>query len=515
MSSPPNSAQQPNPNPKPALALRGIWKRFGAVVANAEIDLEVRAGEVHVVLGENGAGKSTLMNIAFGHLQPDAGEIEIEGRPTRLASPADAIARGVGMVHQHFALVPTFTVAENVVLGSRSARAGMLDRSEIVGEVSEVSARFGVPVDPSAVVRDMPVDERQRVEILKALYRDARILILDEPTALLGARQIVVLLEIIDRLRSDGRAIVLVTHKLGEVMEIADRVSVFRRGRKQVELARGEFDQQVLTKAMTGQLIVDDISRSAGGNEPEVVLECRGLTVPEPSSGPPIKDLSLQVRAGEVLGIAGVEGNGQRALIDGLTGAARCEGAIRLDGEDIANAPPRKLRRCGMSIIPEDRQGRGLVPDMTLAENLALVDLLAAPRNGPRFVSWRRVRAEARELLEAFDVRPPDPDLLASALSGGNQQKVVLARELSRRPRLVVADNPSWGLDVGAIGYVHRRLAAARNDGAAIVLVSHDLDELMKLSDRIIVVYRGGISLEAPRADASLDDIGLAMAGAR
>ena len=504
------------PNPKPALALRGICKQFGAVVANDSIDLEVRAGEVHVVLGENGAGKSTLMNIAFGHMQPDAGQIEIEGRTARLASPADAIARGIGMVHQHFALVPTFTVAENVVLGSRPARAGKLDRREIADEVSEVSARFGVPVDPSAVVRDLPVDERQRVEILKALYRDARILILDEPTALLGARQIAVLLEIIDRLRNDGRAIVLVTHKLGEVMEIADRVSVVRRGRKQVELARGEFDQQVLAKAMTGQLIVDEISRSAGRGEPEVVLECRGLTVPEPSSGPPVRGLSLRVRSGEVLGIAGVEGNGQRALIDGLTGSARCEGAIRLDGEDIANAPPRRLRRCGMSIIPEDRQGRGLVPDMTLAENLALVDLLAAPPgDGPRLVSWRQIRAEARELLEAFDVRPPDPDLAASALSGGNQQKVVLARELSRRPRLVVADNPTWGLDVGAIGYVHRRLVAARNDGAAIVLVSHDLDELMKLSDRIIVVYRGEISLEAPRAEASLDDIGLAMAGAR
>ena len=504
------------PNPKPALALRGICKQFGAVVANDSIDLEVRAGEVHVVLGENGAGKSTLMNIAFGHMQPDAGRIEIEGRTTRLASPADAIARGIGMVHQHFALVPTFTVAENVVLGSRSARAGKLDRREIADEVSEVSARFGVPVDPSAVVRDLPVDERQRVEILKALYRDARILILDEPTALLGARQIAVLLEIIDRLRADGRAIVLVTHKLGEVMEIADRVSVVRRGRKQVELPRGEFDQQVLAKAMTGQLIADEISRSSGRDEPEVVLECRDLTVPEPSSGPPVKGLSLRVRSGEVLGIAGVEGNGQRALIDGLTGSARCEGAIRLDGEDIANAPPRRLRRCGMSIIPEDRQGRGLVPDMTLAENLALVDLLSAPPgDGPRLVSWRQIRAEARELLEAFDVRPPDPDLAASALSGGNQQKVVLARELSRRPRLVVADNPTWGLDVGAIGYVHRRLVAARNDGAAIVLVSHDLDELMKLSDRIIVVYRGEISLEAPRAEASLDDIGLAMAGAR
>jgi len=503
---------------KPALALRGVWKQFGTVTANASIDLEVYPGEVHVVLGENGAGKSTLMNIAFGHLQPDKGRVEINGRTTRLMSPADAIAQGVGMVHQHFTLVAAFTVAENIVLGSRSARAGRLDRRAVVEEVTELSERFRVPVDPSALVRDLPVDERQRVEILKALHRNARILILDEPTALLGSHQIAVLLEIIDRLRRDGHAIVLVTHKLGEVMEIADRVSVIRRGRKRVTLSRGEFDEQTLTKAMTGRLITDDASRSdddiAERDERGLVLDCGDFTVSEPLSGPPVSSLSLRVRSGEVLGIAGVEGNGQRAVIDGLTGSARCDSAIRLDGKELNEVTPRLLRLGGVSIIPEDRQAAGLIGDMTLAENLALVDLLAAPDGASLFVSWKRLRNRAKELLKAFDVRPPDPDLPASALSGGNQQKVVLARELSRQPKLLVADNPTWGLDVGAVAFVHRQIIAARNEGSAIVLVSHDLDELMKLSDRIIVVYRGEKTLETSRADADLDSIGLAMAGA-
>ncbi len=494
-----------------------MWKQFGAVTANASIDLEVYPGEVHVVLGENGAGKSTLMNIAFGHLQPDKGRVEINGRTTRFMSPADAIAQGVGMVHQHFTLVAAFTVAENIVLGSRSARAGRLDRNAVVEEVTELSERFRVPVDPSALVRDLPVDERQRVEILKALHRNARILILDEPTALLGSHQIAVLLEIIDRLRRDGHAIVLVTHKLAEVMEIADRVSVIRRGSKKVTLSRGEFDEQTLTKAMTGRLMADDASRSDDIGERDtrsLVLDCGDFTVSEPLSGPPVSGLSLRVRAGEVLGIAGVEGNGQRAVIDGLTGSARCDSAIRLNGKELNEVTPRLLRLGGVSIIPEDRQSAGLIGDMTLVENLALVDLLAAPDGASRFVSWKRLRNRAKELLKAFDVRPPDPDLPASALSGGNQQKVVLARELSCQPKLLVADNPTWGLDVGAVAFVHRRLIAARNEGAAIVLVSHDLDELMKLSDRIIVVYRGEITLETSRADADLDNIGLAMAGA-
>ena len=494
----------------PALRLRGVTKRFGDLVANHDVDLDVARGEVHVLLGENGAGKSTLMNVAFGHVRPDSGSIEIHGEAVDLRSPADAIERGMGMVHQHFTLVSTFTVAENVLLGA-SGRTRRFDRAELIREIDALGARVGVPVAAGARVADLPVDERQRVEILKALQHDAQILILDEPTSLLGARQITTLLGIIDRLRADGRGIVLVTHKLAEVVEIADRVTVLRQGRIVDTMQRGSFDSAALARAMTGQDLGRLLGNRAGAIGTGAALECRQLAVAAPSSGPALQPLDLVLREGEILGVAGVEGNGQRALVDGITGHCT-SGTLQLGGADVTSCSIRQLRQRGVGIVPEDRRGAGLVPDMTTTENLFLVELLSAKRSR-RPVSWSTLVERARTLLEEYGIRPADPHARVSTLSGGNQQKLVLARELSREPAFLLADNPSWGLDVGAVDFVHRQLLAARTRGTAIVLISHDLDELLALSDRLIVLYRGAVLHETERAEADLDRIAMAMAG--
>jgi ABC-type uncharacterized transport system ATPase subunit len=494
--------------------LHQISKRYGDTQANEDVDFSLRRGEIHVLLGENGAGKTTLMNIMFGHVQPDSGTVKVRGGEREIASPGDALALGIGMVHQHFSLVPTFTVAENIVLGSRPTTDLRMRPAAVRQEISDLADLHGMPIDAGAKVATLPVDLQQRVEILKVLYRGAKILILDEPTSLLGPRQIENLLGIMKELRAKGHSIVLVTHKLAEVMEVADRVTVIRQGKKVVEVDRGHFDERSLTRAMTGHDINAVQVVKDGADETSAALLRAVDLVTFGEGGDALDGLSLSVRAGEILGIAGVEGNGQRSIVDSLTGLTPVEGGtIEIDGDDVSGTAPADLREHGLAVIPEDRQGWGLILDMTLAENLAINQIPAGSFSQHGLLSWKRIQAQARDLLEEYDVRPPDPDQLAGSLSGGNQQKVVLARELSRQPKVLIADNPTWGLDVGAIDYVHRRLLDVRNRGAAVLLLSLDLDELLKLSDRVLVLYRGRVVLESPVSNLDMDDLALAMAG--
>ncbi len=500
---------------RPVVELRGITKIFGETVANENVDFTLRRGEIHVLLGENGAGKTTLMNILFGHLQPDGGEILIDGTPVPIHSPHDAISKGVGMVHQHFSLVPSFTVAENVMLGVGKVRDLVIDDSEIEAAVAARAEELHMPIDASMEVVDLPVDLQQRVEIIKAMYRGARVLIMDEPTSLLGPTQIENLLGILSDLRGSGHSIILVTHKLAEVMEVADRVTVLRRGKNVASMSRGDFDERSLARAMTGQERERLPERARIESKDSPLLTIRDLTVASTHGhGLAIEALSLQVMPGEILGIAGVEGNGQRELVDALIGLTDpTSGRVEVDGVDITSTAPVHRRTAGLGAIPEDRQGLGLVLDMTLAENLAITELASGGYRHRGVIDWARVRADAERLLSEYDVRPPDPDVRAGSLSGGNQQKVVLARELARNPKVLVADNPTWGLDVGAIDYVHRRLLEMRARGGAILLLTLDLEELYKLSDRVAVVYRGKVMLESPASTLDEDDLAMAMAG--
>ena len=498
------------------VAMTGIFKMFGDTVANHSVDFDLRPGEIHVLLGENGAGKTTLMNILFGHMRPDAGTIVVRGKAVDIQSPSDAIGHGIGMVHQHFSLVPSFTVAENVMLGVRRASNPVLRDHEIEIAVADRGEELQMPIDASARVEQLPVDLQQRVEIIKAMYRDATVLILDEPTSLLGPTQIANLLGILSNLRDAGHSIVLVTHKLAEVMEVADRVTVLRRGKRVTSMERGDFDERSLARAMTGQdreKLPERTSIGGGDRTPHLVIQ--DLTVRAArGEAPAIDGLTLSVFPGEILGIAGVEGNGQRELVDALMGIIPpWSGSVAVSGHDVTNATPAARRTAGLGVIPEDRQGLGLVLDMTLAENLAIADVAAGAYRRRGVVQWEDIRDHARRLLEEYDVRPPNPDARAGSLSGGNQQKVVLARELSSRPTVLVADNPTWGLDVGAIDYVHRRLLKMRDEGGAILLITLDLEELYKLADRIAVIYRGRLTLESPASLVDDGDLAMAMAG--
>lgn len=491
----------------------GVTKRFGALTACDRIDLELRRGEIHVVLGENGAGKTTLMSMLYGLLRPDDGQIIVGGHNADFRSPRQALAAGIGMVHQHFMLVPDFTVAENVVLGAHSPWRIPFSPRRAEREVAAVAERTGFDVEPGARIRDLPVETQQRVEILKLLYRGARILILDEPTASLGPAGIERLFSSLRGLAETGHSAVLITHKLGEVTEIADRVTVIRKGANVGVYARGSYDEATLATAMTGREI-PPLPERAGAPGDERVLEVHGLTVTDARGVTRLDSVDLEVRAGEILGVAGVEGNGQRELSDAIAGIAHiASGRIVYGGTDLTGASPNRLHDAAVSVIPEDRLHWGLVADLTLAENLALAEVAAGRMRRRGLLDVRGINARAKELLEEFGVVPPDPRARADALSGGNQQKVVIARELARRPRVLVAAQPTRGLDVGAIEYVHRQLLALRDTGAAILLVTTELDELLALSDRVAVLYRGRFIYEAPVAEVTTDKLALALAG--
>jgi ABC-type uncharacterized transport system ATPase subunit len=494
------------------LELRGITKRFGSLVANDHIDLTVEAGEIHCLLGENGAGKSTLMNVLYGLYSADEGEVLLDGEVQHFAGPGDAMAAGIGMVHQHFMLIPVFTVAENVMLGNESTRTGgLLDLAAAREKVQEISKRFGFHVDPDALVEDLPVGVQQRVEIIKALSRDARVLVFDEPTAVLTPQETDELMSIMRQLKESGTSIVFITHKLREVREVADRITVIRLG-KVVGEASPAASNAELASLMVGRAVELRVHKEEPTlGEPALVVE--GLTVIDPIGHIIVNDVSFEVRRGEILAVAGVQGNGQTELTEALLGLQeRVEGTVRLDGVELAGASVRRILESGVGFVPEDRNEDGLVGEFTIAENLML-----NRSESPPFVRagnlQRGALAEfAREKVREFDIRTQGIDVWASRLSGGNQQKVVLARELSRELRLLVAAQPTRGVDVGSIEFIHKRIVEARDAGVPVLVVSTELDEVEALADRIMVMYRGRIVGIVP-GDTPRDVLGLMMAG--
>jgi simple sugar transport system ATP-binding protein len=499
----------------PALELRGITKRFGPVVANDGIDFDLRPGEVHALLGENGAGKSTLMSILYGLYHPDEGEIRVNDVPVAVDSPAKAIELGIGMVHQHFMLVPVMTVTENIVLGGEPrGRAGVLDRREGARRVSELSERHGLAVDPNAVIEDITVGAQQRVEILKTLYRDARILVLDEPTAVLTAQETAELFDVLRSLRDDGVAIVFISHKLGEVLEIADRVTVLRRGKKIDTVPSAGATEQSLARLMVGRDVLLRVEKpKAELGAP--MLEVEDLRVLDDRELEAVRGLSLTVRGGEIVALAGVDGNGQHELVEAIAGLRATEsGRIAIAGTDVTGRGVRKACDAGLAHIAEDRQRRGLVLDFTLAENLALREYHQPPLSRRGWLNMGHMRSRARSLLSEYDVRGGGEAALAGSLSGGNQQKVCIAREIASDPQLLLAHQPTRGLDVGAIEFVHRRLVAEREKGRAVLLVSLESEEVRSLADRILVIYEGQIVGEFP-PDASEEELGFAMTGGK
>jgi general nucleoside transport system ATP-binding protein len=510
LESPPTVAAAPD---TPVLELRGITKRFPGVLANDRVDLDLRRGEVHALLGENGAGKSTLMNILYGLYKPDEGEILLNGKPADIGSPHGAIAAGIGMVHQHFMLIPVMTVAENIVLASEPKRSGvLLDTAAAERRVRELAEQFNFHIDPHARVRDITVGQQQRVEILKALYRGADVLILDEPTAVLTPQEAEELFEILKRLVAEGMSVIFISHKLNEVLAIADRITVLRRGKKVDTIDREGATEAGLARMMVGRdvlLRVDKAPPKTG----DVLLDVRDLHVHDDRGLEAVRGVSFSVRAGEIVALAGVDGNGQTELIDAITGLRKpSSGTVTLAGEDLTGASAHAFLAHGMGHIPEDRHRRGLVLEFSLAENLVLHDYAKAPYAKRGLLSPRRVVEAAQALLHEFDVRGGTPETRASALSGGNQQKVVVAREVSRDPKVLLAAQPTRGLDVGAIEFVHRRLVEERDEGRAVLLVSLELEEVISLADRILVIYEGGIVGEYDPS-VSEEELGIAMTG--
>jgi general nucleoside transport system ATP-binding protein len=497
------------------LEMRGITKRFPGIVANDDVALDVRKGEVHALLGENGAGKSTLMNILYGLYKPDEGEIRLHGQSVTFGSAKDAIQAGIGMVHQHFMLIPVMTVAENIVLGIEPVREGVfLDDRGAEERVRELSKQYGLVVDPAALIADITVGQQQRVEILKALYRGAEILILDEPTAVLTPQEATELFGIVRSLRADGKSIIFISHKLNEVLEIADRITVLRRGKKIETVPREGATEASLARAMVGREVLLRVEKPPA--EPgDVLLEIDDLHVIDDRGIEKVRGASFAVRAGEIVGIAGVDGNGQTELIDAIAGLRKVEsGTIEVAGHALAHASARQMLDAGVGHIPEDRQVRGLVLEFTIAENIALHDYAEPPDAKWGWLFPARLVERARVLIREFDVRGGGPLSRAGTLSGGNQQKVVVAREIARDPKVLIAAQPTRGLDVGAIEFLHRRLVEERGEGRAILLVSLELDEILSLSDRILVLYEGEIVGEHD-ASVSEEEIGLEMLGGR
>jgi simple sugar transport system ATP-binding protein len=495
------------------LELRGITKRFPGTLANDHVDFDLRRGEVHALLGENGAGKSTLMNILYGLYSPDEGEILINGERVQMSSPGEAIDRGIGMVHQHFMLIPVMSVAENIVLAVEPRREGvLLDYGAARERVSELASSFGFAIDPDAKIEDITVGQQQRVEILKALYRKADILILDEPTAVLTPQEATELFGILKNLQREGMSIIFISHKLNEVLQIADRVTVLRRGRMIETLPAAGATEEDLARRMVGRDVVLRIDKTP--SEPaEPILVVEGLSVRDDRDILKVHDVSFEVRGGEIVAVAGVDGNGQTELIDALTGLRRpTEGRILVDGTEVTTASARTHFERGVGHVPEDRQRRGLVLEFNLAENIGLHDYRRRPYSRFGWLFPKRLLERARRLIAEFDVRGGGPRTPGGALSGGNQQKVILAREIDRDPRVLVAAQPTRGLDVGAIEFVHRRLVEERDEGRAVLLVSLELEEVLSLADRILVIYEGEIVREFPPS-ATEEELGVAMTG--
>ncbi|ABV10287.1 ABC transporter ATP-binding protein [Streptococcus gordonii] len=497
------------------IEMREITKIFGQFVANDKINLHLRRGEIHALLGENGAGKSTLMNMLAGLLEPTSGEIAVNGQVVKLDSPSKAASLGIGMVHQHFMLVEAFTVAENIILGSEITKNGVLDIKKAIQEIKELSEKYGLAVDPSAKIEDISVGAQQRVEILKTLYRGADILIFDEPTAVLTPAEIDELMIIMKNLVKEGKSIILITHKLDEIRAVSDRVTVIRRGKSIETVEIAGATNQDLAEMMVGR----SVSFTTEKNPPqpkEVILSIKDLVVNENRGIPAVKNLSLDVRAGEIVGIAGIDGNGQSELIQAITGLRKVKsGTINIKGKDVVGLPPRKITEMKVSHVPEDRHRDGLVLDLTISENIALQTYYKEPLSKNGILNYTNIHNYARKLMEEFDVRAANDYVPASALSGGNQQKAIIAREVDRDPDLLIVSQPTRGLDVGAIEYIHKRLIGERDKGKAVLVVSFELDEILNLSDRIAVIHDGKIQGIVTPAETNKQELGILMAGGK
>ncbi|NLJ61022.1 MAG: ABC transporter ATP-binding protein [Firmicutes bacterium] len=498
----------------PVVEMRDITVKFPGVIANDNVSVDVYSGEILALLGENGAGKTTLMNVLYGLYRPDAGRIRIHGEQVQINTPNDAIRLGIGMVHQHFMLIPPFTVAENIVLGVEPVNAaGKLDMDKAIRDVEELSNQYGLVVDPRANIDDISVGMQQRVEILKALYRGAEVLILDEPTAVLTPQEVDELAAIMRSLVHQGKSIIFITHKLREVIAISDRVAVLRRGKCVGTGETKNTTAEELAQMMVGREVVLSLEKEPA-KPGDTVLRVENLHARSGRNLPALRGVFFDVKAGEIVGIAGIEGNGQSELVETLTGLRKStSGHIYVNGIDVAHNQPRALIEQGVAHIPEDRQNRGLILDFTVAENFILRNYYKSPFARGINLDYRKVQAHARDLISEFDVRTPHENIPVRSLSGGNQQKVVVARELSSEPKLLIASQPTRGLDVGAIEFVHKRLLAQRDQGKAILLVSLELDEIMSLSDRILVIYEGQIVGEMAASEATEGELGLLMAG--
>ena len=501
--------------PEVILEARGITKRFPGVLANDKVDFDLRKGEIHVLLGENGAGKSTLMNILYGLYNADEGQFFRYGKPVVIHDSRDAINQGIGMVHQHFMLIPVFTVTENIMLGDETTKYTKLDRRGVSKQVRELSHQYGLDVNPDAYVRDLPVGVQQRVEIVKTLYRKAEVLILDEPTAVLTPQEVEDLFRIMRELTTRGVSIVFITHKLKEVLAIADRITVMRAGQVVGTAIPAETDEAHLAAMMVGREVILTVKK-APANPGEDILQVSDLQVTDQRGLAVVRGVSFNVRAGEILGIAGVQGNGQTELVEALTGLRTPKsGKVILSGNDVTGKPPRPIIEAGMSHVPEDRQRHGLVMPYPIADNLVLCTYYLPPFAVRGVINNAALEENARKLVERFDVRTPGLYVSVSKLSGGNQQKVIVAREFSRPVKLLVANQPTRGLDVGSIEYIHSQIVAIRDERAAVLLVSAELDEIMALSDRIAVMYRGEIVDVVETGAVTKAELGLMMAGSK
>jgi ABC-type uncharacterized transport system ATPase subunit len=498
------------------LELRDITKRFGDVLANDHINIKVEPGTIHAIVGENGAGKSTAMRIAYGFYTADSGEIVVDGETRRIETPHDAIRLGIGMVHQHFMLVDTMTVAENIVLGAEPGSAASIDMRKAAREIRALSDEFRLSVDPEALVHDLSVGQQQRVELLKALYRRARLLILDEPTAVLTPQEVEEFFTILRRMREQGKTVIIITHKLSEVLAVSDDVTVMRDGRMVGRVKTSETSAAELARMMVGRDVLLRVEKP-DARPGETVLSLKRLSVTVTGGERGVRDVSFDVRAGEIVGVAGVEGNGQTELIEALAGLvpqAQVSGSVEFDGRDITRASARSRYELGIAHVPEDRHRRGLLLDFDLSENSILGLHYRAPAVsvGP-LLDLRGIRERAQEIIRDFDVRPANPDLPARALSGGNQQKLIIGREFGLRPKLLLVSQPTRGVDIGAIEFIHRKLVELRDEGCAILLVSAELEEVTSLADRLLVIYHGRIVGEVDPKRATQEEIGLLMTG--
>jgi simple sugar transport system ATP-binding protein len=502
---------------KVVLEVNNVSKRFPGVIANDKVNLKLHQGEILALLGENGAGKSTLMNIIYGLYHPDEGEIRVNGQAAHISSPREAINLGIGMVHQHFQLIPVFTVAENVVLGTEVTRGGgLLDTNQAIKRVRELSEKYGLPIDPNVVVEELSVGMQQRVEIIKTLYREAEILILDEPTAVLTPQEVEELFAVMRGLTDQGKSIIFITHKLKEVMAISDRIVVMRAGQVVGETTPGKATLESLASMMVGREVLLRVPKTEA-HPGETVIEVKELSARDNQGHQRVRDISFYVRAGEVLGVAGVQGNGQTELVEVLTGLRKSDkGQIVVNGVDITGARPRRITQQGVAHVPEDRHRYGMVLQYMVADNLVLNNYYLPPYTRGLSLNRKVIWRHAVDLIKKFDIRTPSPETSGGSLSGGNQQKMVVAREIGGQDvKLLIASQPTRGVDVGSIEFIHRHIIAQRDAGVAVLLVSAELDEIMSLSDRIMVMYEGRIVDIVEAAQANREQLGLLMAGSR